>query len=96
MKKKWIMMATALLTAGVAQAAFVTIGDARNADDTTGYGGVAYEYRIIDHEVTIAEFAASGAGDGNRRLLERRWHRNQRGSQRTGSECFTLRSNEIL
>jgi sulfatase modifying factor 1 len=45
---------------------FVPIGDIENADDnTTGYGGVAFEYMISDHEVTIAEFAVSGAGDGN-------------------------------
>jgi len=67
MKKRWIMMATALLTAGGVQATFVTIGDAGNDNDTTGarYGGVAYEYKISAQEVTIAEFAASGAGDGN-------------------------------
>jgi hypothetical protein len=44
---------------------FVPIGDAGNDDDTSGFGGVDYEYRISDHEVSIAEFSASGAGDGD-------------------------------
>jgi len=70
MKKKCIMMATVLLVAGVAQATFVTISDVGNVDDTTGYGGVAYEYKISDHEVTIAEFAASGAGSGNEKYWD--------------------------
>jgi formylglycine-generating enzyme required for sulfatase activity len=67
MKKQWIMMVTALLAVGISQAAFVTIGDAGNDNDTTGgrYGGVAYEYQISAQEVTISEFAASCAGDGN-------------------------------
>jgi formylglycine-generating enzyme required for sulfatase activity len=48
------------------QAAFVTIGNADNSSDpSTGYGVVAYEYKISDHEVTIAEFQASGVGNGN-------------------------------
>jgi len=50
---------------GMAQAAFVTIGDAGNAADTTGYGGVDYSYKISSTEVTIAEMTASGAGSGN-------------------------------
>ncbi len=59
-------IATLMFSAGVAQAAsFVTIGDAGNADDTSGYGGVSYEYKISATEVTIAEMAASGAGSGD-------------------------------
>lgn len=51
---------------GMAQAVFVTIGDAGNAaDPSTGYGAVGYTYRISATEVTIAEFWASGAGNGN-------------------------------
>ena len=52
---------------GMAQAAFVTIGNAGNAaDGTTGYGAVGYTYKISATEVTIAEFqAATGAGSGN-------------------------------
>jgi hypothetical protein len=45
--------------------ASVTIGNAGNADDTTGYGGVDYIYDIGVTEVTISEFLASGAGDGD-------------------------------
>lgn len=51
---------------GMAQAVFVTIGDAGNAaDPSTGYGAVGYTYQISATEVTIAEFWASGAGNGN-------------------------------
>jgi len=53
------------VTVDMAQAAFVTIGDAGNAADSTGYGAVSYEYSISVHEVTIAEMVASGAGDGD-------------------------------
>jgi hypothetical protein len=45
--------------------ACVTIGNAENADHTTGYGGVDYEYDIGISEVTIAEFMSSDAGDGD-------------------------------
>lgn len=50
---------------GMAHAGFVTIGNAGNAADTTGYGGVGYTYQISATEVTIAEFQASGAGSGD-------------------------------
>ncbi len=36
----------------------VTIGDPGNADDTTGFGGVAYAYRIGKFHVTIAQYTA--------------------------------------
>jgi formylglycine-generating enzyme required for sulfatase activity len=50
----------------MAHAAFVTIGDTGNpAMNQYGRGSVSYEYRICDHEVTIAEYIASGAGDGD-------------------------------
>jgi len=35
---------------------WVHIGDAGNADDTTGYGSVAYEYRIGRFEVTAGQY----------------------------------------
>jgi formylglycine-generating enzyme required for sulfatase activity len=61
-----MMLAALLGAAGMANAAFVTIGDAGNgADASTGYGAVGYTYRISATEVTIAEFTASGAGDGD-------------------------------
>jgi len=65
MKNRWKLVMALLLSTGVANAAFVTIGNEGNADDTTGYGGVDYSYKISDHEVTIAEMTASGAGSGN-------------------------------
>jgi sulfatase modifying factor 1 len=36
---------------------YVTVGDAGNANDTTGFGGVAYEYMIGKYEVTNAQYA---------------------------------------
>ncbi|MEI8206610.1 MAG: SUMF1/EgtB/PvdO family nonheme iron enzyme, partial [Kiritimatiellales bacterium] len=51
---------------GMAQAGFVTISNANNTADTTGYGAVGYNYQISKTEVTIAEMqAATGAGSGN-------------------------------
>ncbi len=58
MKKQWKLMMVLMGCAGVVNAAFVTIGNAGNADDTTGYGGVSYEYKISSTEVSIAEFQA--------------------------------------
>ena len=37
---------------------YATIGDAGNDADTTGYGAVAYEYRIGRYEVTNAQYAS--------------------------------------
>ncbi len=36
----------------------VTVGDAGNAADTTGYGAVDYEYNIGKYEVTIGQYTA--------------------------------------
>jgi sulfatase modifying factor 1 len=36
---------------------YVTVGDAGNAADTTGYGAVAYAYQIGKYEVTNAQYA---------------------------------------
>jgi formylglycine-generating enzyme required for sulfatase activity len=36
----------------------VTVGNAGNAADTTGYGAVAYDYQIGKYEVTIGQYAA--------------------------------------
>ena len=55
MKNQWKTMMALMLCAGVANAAYVTIGGAGNADDTTGYGGVSYEYKISATEVTIPQ-----------------------------------------
>jgi formylglycine-generating enzyme required for sulfatase activity len=60
----------ALSVAGPAQAVdidWVTVGDPGNADDDTGYGAVAYTYRIGKYEVTNAQYTeflnAVAAGD---------------------------------
>ena len=59
-------MAGLVALCGMAQAAFVTIGHAGNAADTTGYGAVSYTYQISATEVTIAEFQlATGVGNNN-------------------------------
>ena len=65
MKNRWIMMTGLLLGAGVANAGYVTIENTGNADDSTGYGGVNYSYKISAQEVTISQMNASGAGSGN-------------------------------
>jgi formylglycine-generating enzyme len=36
---------------------WVTVGDAGNAPDKTGYGAVAYEFQIAKFEVTIGQYA---------------------------------------
>jgi sulfatase modifying factor 1 len=65
MKTRWMMMAAVVGATGMAQADFVTIGNAGNAADTTGYGAVGYTYQISKYEVTIAQMQASGVGSGN-------------------------------
>ena len=65
MKTKWKVMTALLGAAGMTQAAMVTIGDAGNTADTTGYGAVGYTYKISVTEVSSSQFAASGAGNGN-------------------------------
>ena len=55
MKNQWKTMMALMLCAGVANAAYVTIGGAGNAADTSGYGAVDYTYKISATEVSIAE-----------------------------------------
>ena len=60
----------ALLRGGAAVSIeYATIGDAGNDADTTGYGAVAYEYRIGKYEVTNAQYAeflnAKGQSNAN-------------------------------
>jgi sulfatase modifying factor 1 len=48
-----------LIFAACAQAVtidWVTVGDAVNSPDNTGYGAVAYEYRISKYEITTAQY----------------------------------------
>jgi sulfatase modifying factor 1 len=56
------MILSALLAAGAARAGLVNletvaVGDPGNTGDTTGFGAVAYEYRIGKYEVTINQYA---------------------------------------
>ena len=44
---------------------FVTVGNAGNAADDTGYGAVGYNYRIGKYEVTADQWAAVLAADPN-------------------------------
>lgn len=48
---------------------WVTVGDVGNANDSTGYGGVAYQYDIMKYEVTNHQYAqflnAKAATDTN-------------------------------
>jgi autotransporter-associated beta strand protein len=49
------------VTPGVAQLVnyeLVVVGNLGNANDTTGYGGVNYEYQIGKYEVTIGQYTA--------------------------------------
>jgi formylglycine-generating enzyme required for sulfatase activity len=56
------LLATGLLAASSASAAItlstVFVGDAGNANDTTGYGGVSYGYHIGTYEVTNSQYTA--------------------------------------
>ncbi|MCU0782396.1 MAG: SUMF1/EgtB/PvdO family nonheme iron enzyme, partial [Akkermansiaceae bacterium] len=47
-----ILPATAAVTID-----WVTVGNAGNAADSTGYGAVAYEYKIAKNETTIGQYA---------------------------------------
>ena len=56
-----LLLVTCSLMAGLVQADtimmdMVTVGDPGNADDTTGYGSVGYEYQIGKYEVTIGQY----------------------------------------
>ena len=44
--------------AGTVTYELVPVGNAGNANDTTGYGGVAYEYGIGKYDVTIGQYTA--------------------------------------
>jgi formylglycine-generating enzyme len=54
-----LIICTAALSPSHAAVTFewVTVGNPGNPDDTTGYGGVDYVYRISKHEVTNAQYA---------------------------------------
>ncbi len=58
----------ALLACGSAMADgmnFVTIGNAGNTADTTGYGAVNYDFQISQTEVSYAQFTQSGISGGD-------------------------------
>jgi formylglycine-generating enzyme len=44
-------------TLGAVTIDWVTVGNPGNANDTTGFGAVAYDYRIGTYEVTIGQYA---------------------------------------
>ena len=52
-----VALATLAGNAGAVTIDMVTVGDAGNADDTTGFGAVAYDYQIAKYDVTIAQYA---------------------------------------
>jgi len=56
-KTLWLLLA-ASVAAQAAPPATVPVGKPGNAADTTGYGAVAYEYRIGKFEVTNEEYCA--------------------------------------
>jgi formylglycine-generating enzyme required for sulfatase activity len=61
MKSPFLSLLTGLAFAasvhGAVTIEYVTVGDAGNAADTTGYGAVAYAYQIGKYEVTNAQYA---------------------------------------
>ncbi len=72
MKPRHFLFAAGLLVASSASAITidtVLVGDAGNLDDTTGFGGVSYDYYIGTHEVTNSQYAsflnAAAASDPN-------------------------------
>jgi len=58
--KKFLSLLALLTAASAANALdleWVTVDDAGNAPDKTGYGAVAYEFQITKHEITAAQYA---------------------------------------
>lgn len=58
-----ILLAAGLLAASTTATAYINIdtvqvGDANNANDSTGFGGVSYDYHIGTYEVTNGQYAA--------------------------------------
>jgi len=79
-KVNWMVLAAALAVLALGRAAqadavthgtttinmeFVTVGNAGNTADDTGYGAVGYKYQIGKHEVTADHWAAVIAADPN-------------------------------
>lgn len=62
MKNKFVLLISALALPATAAATvtidYVTVADAGNAADSTGYGAVAYAYRISRNETSIGQYAA--------------------------------------
>lgn len=59
MKKLILVVVMILMTTGVSQAVtidWVSVGNAGNANDSTGYGSVSYEYKISTYEVTAGQY----------------------------------------
>ena len=62
MKHSYAFITAGLLAASSASAMIsidtVQVGDAGNANDTTGFGGVSYGYHVGTHEVTNSQYTA--------------------------------------
>ena len=59
MRKSILVVVVLLATTGISQAVvmdWVTVGNAGNAADSTGYGSVGYEYKISKYEVTAGQY----------------------------------------
>jgi formylglycine-generating enzyme required for sulfatase activity len=59
----WLLLLLASVGAGLPRVHavtldMVTVGNAGNANDTTGYGGVGYSYQIAKYDVTIGQYTA--------------------------------------
>jgi formylglycine-generating enzyme required for sulfatase activity len=52
-----LALVTAASAANALELEWVTVDDAGNAPDKTGYGAVAYEFQITKHEITAAQYA---------------------------------------
>ena len=53
-----VLALTAGAVRGEIEIDFVTVGNPGNANDDTGYGGVAYTYQIGKYEVTAGQYTA--------------------------------------
>ena len=103
LKSSLALLAGALTAASLAHATIdiptVYVGDAGNANDSTGYGGVAYGYNVGTYEVTNAQYTAflnAAATTDSRGLYSTSMGTNSRGgitrSGASGSYSYAIRS----
>ncbi len=101
-KTTHILIAAGLLAASSASAAItidtVLVGDLGNADDSTGYGGVAYKFHIGTYEVTNSQYTAflnATAATDTHGLYDTAMSSGQGGINRSGSSgsySYSMRS----